>query len=147
MRYPLEDPPTRLELIRELAVGSATQTALADKYGVSQPSVSEFAKRHARAIDEVRRNADDEYAGIAYARKANRVAEYADQIAYCRSLLDDPDKQAKVNVGTAEILRTAQQALHHISEELGQLPARGLKHEGGVSVRYVIEGVDPEAYS
>jgi predicted transcriptional regulator len=147
VRYPLEEPPTRLALIRELATGAGTQTELAAKYGVSQPSVSEFAQRHARAIDEVRRNADDEYAGIAYALKRNRIAEYADQIGYCRSLLDDPVKQVRVNVGTAEILRTAQSALHAISEELGQLPARGLKHEGDVSVRYVIEGVDPEAYS
>jgi hypothetical protein len=109
--------------------------------------VSEFKERHALRIAEVRQNAADEYAGIWIADKKNRIEELRSHVDYCRNLLDDPDRQARVNVGTAEILGAARQALHAASEELGQLPARGIKHEGGVSVRYEIAGVDPDAYA
>ena len=145
--YTLEHPSVRVDLIRELAEGKHTQQQLADKYDVTQPAISDFARRHRLRIEEVRRSVDQEYAGVWVADKRKRVEEYLSQIEYCRSLLDDPDKQAKVNVGTAEIIRTAQSALHAVSEELGQLPARAVKHEGGVSVRYEIAGVDPDAYA
>jgi Trp operon repressor len=143
----LEHPSVRVDLIRELAEGKATHGELAEKYGVARQSIDEFAQRHALRIAEVRQNAADEYAGIWIADKRKRVEELRSHVDYCRELLDDPDRQARVNVGTAEILRAAQSALHAASEELGQLPARGVKHEGGVSVRYVIEGVDPDAYA
>ena len=147
MRYPLEHPPTRLALIRQLAEGTKTQTELAAEHGVTQPSISQFAAKYAQRVQAVRADLDNEYAGISYADTKNRVEMLAGQIDFVAELLDDPERQAKVNVGTAELVRAAQQAAHAISEELGQLPARGLKHEGGVSVRYVIEGVDPDAYA
>lgn len=146
-RGALERGHIRLALIRELASGEQTQAALAEKYGVSTAAVSQFKDRHALRIDEVRRNADQEYAGVWIAEKRNRIEELQGVVEYCHDLLGDSEKQARVNVGTAEVIRTALSALHQASEELGQLPARGLRHEGGVSVRYVIEGVDPEAYA
>ena len=129
--HKLEKPHIRLALIRDLATGAGTQTELAAKYGVDQSAVSRFQQRHQLRIEEVRRNADDEYAGIAFAQKRNRIEQHVEFVEYCTNLLGDPEKQAKVNVGTAEIIRAAQSSLHSISEELGQLPARGLKHEDG----------------
>ena len=143
----LEHPPTRLALIRELATQAAKQTELAEKYGVTPQAVSAFAERHRLRIDEVRRDVNNEFAGIAYAKLANRVEMLDGLVEYGMTLLDDPDRQAKLSVGTAEILGQVRAAAHEIAEQLGQLPARGLKMEGGTTVRYEIVGVEPDAYS
>lgn len=140
----LERPHVRLKLIRELAAGEATQVELAQRYGVTQPAIANFKKRHAERIASVRDRLDDEFAGIVFAGKANRIEMLSQQIEDVTSILADPETAARAGVQYAEMARTAQTAARAISEELGQLPARTLKHEGGVSVRYEVVGVDPE---
>lgn len=143
----LEKPYIRLALIRELAVGELSQSDLAAKYDVDPSAIAHFAKRHALRIEQVRRDVANEFAGIAYAQLSNRVEMLDGLVEYGMSLLDDPDRQAKLSVGTAEILGQVRAAAHEIAEQLGQLPARGVKHEGGVKVTYDIVGVEPDAYS
>lgn len=143
----LEKPYNRLALIRELAVGDQKQTDLAKKYGVTPQAVSAFADRHRLRIEAVRRDVENEFAGIAYANLSNRVEMLNGLVEYATGLLEDPERQARLSVGTAEILGQVRATAHEIAEQLGQLPARGVRHEGGQTVRYVIEGVDPDAYA
>lgn len=141
----LERPHVRLQLIRELAKGEATQRELGQRYGVTQPAIANFAKRHAARIDEVRGKLDDEFAGLWIAQKANRIEVLQGQVDDIAEMMSDPEKAARAGVQAAEMFRTAQSALRAVSEELGQLPARTVRHEGGVSVRYEVAGVDLEA--
>jgi transposase-like protein len=143
----LEKPYHRVDIIRALAEGKTSRRELADKYGCSTQAIDQFADRHRDRIQAVAADLQNEYAGIFYAQQRNRVAMLAEQIDYVAELLEDPERQARAGVSTAEMLRAAQSAARNVAEELGQLPARGIKHEGGVSVRYVIEGVDPDAYA
>lgn len=153
-RGALERAHVRLQLIRELAAGEVPRGKLAKRYGVAPSSVTEFAHRHAARIAEVQSKLDDEYAGLWIAAKANRLAEYQQQVDYVADLLADDDRmdaeedrgrRAGVNVSTAELMRTAQSALKAVAEELGQLPNRmSVQHDGSVSVRYEVVGVAPE---
>jgi hypothetical protein len=134
-----------VKLIRELAKGERTHRELAEELAVSGQAVDAFAKRHAARIAEVAARLDDEFAGLWIAEKANRIEVLQGQVDDIADLMADPESAAKAGVQAAEMFRTAQSALRAVSEELGQLPARTVRHEGGVSVRYEVVGVDTEA--
>lgn len=141
----LERGHVKAKLVRELAKGERSTTQLAADFDVSRQAVDQFAKRNTARILEVSKRLDDEFAGIAFADKVNRVAMLSQQIEDVTEILADPETAARAGVQYAEMARAAQSAARAISEELGQLPARTVRHEGGVSVRYVVEGVDPGA--
>src|SRR3546814_477575 len=63
-------------LIRDFALGEKTGVQLSEQYGCSVTSISQFKKRHAMEIEEVRNNLADEYAGVWVANKINRIQEY-----------------------------------------------------------------------
>lgn len=141
-RGALERPHIRLQLIRQLATGEHTQTDLAARYGVSQPSISEFAARHAERIADVAGKLDDEFAGLWVAEKANRIAHLQAQVEQIADMLGADD--LRVGVSYAEVARTQQQALRAIADELGQIPAKvQVQHSGQLDVR--LNGVDLEA--
>jgi hypothetical protein len=151
-RGALERAHIRAELIRLLATGEHSQTALAERYDVGQQSISAFAKRHAADIARVRTvlaaHADDEFAHLWAADKRARIATYQDQVDQIADLMADPESAARAGVQAAEMWRTAQTALKSVAEELGQLPNRStIAHEGGVSVRYEVVGVALEDLS
>ena len=107
----------KLSLKRELAVGALTQYQLADKYGVTQPAISQFAAKYADDIQHIRENLEDEFAGIALAHKKNRLAHLGDQVELIDGLLDsDPAANDR-----AALLRAKQAALKDMANELGQL--------------------------
>jgi predicted transcriptional regulator len=136
----LETPWTRRQLITELALSDKTQTRLAEEYGVTQQSVSDFAARHANEIQVVREHTEDEFAGLALAVKANRLATYEDIVRRLTVQLNEADAiDEKTAASLAKILR-------NVAEELGHLPNRvTLGGEVGVTTRYTVEGVDPGA--
>lgn len=135
----LAHPVTKLKLIRELALTNKTQDQLAEEYGVVQSSISEFKTRNADAINAIREDAADEFAGIWIADKANRVMAYKEQVDYlvdrmAREVEDDPHSA----------LRVAQSALKSAAEEMGQLTVRTRSEvSGDVLVRSEVVGVDP----
>jgi len=127
--------------MRDLAAGEHNQVELARRYGVTQPAVSAFAKRHAEAIADIVGRLDDEFAGLWAAEKSNRVATLQGQVEQIAETMGDPDAAAKVGVGAAEMHRVQQQALRAIADELGQIPARvQVQHSGQLDVR--LNGVD-----
>lgn len=137
----LERPHVRLKLIRQLATGEHSQVDLAARYGVTQQSISDFAKRHAERIADVASRLDDEFAGLWAADKAARVATYQQQVDDIADLLGNPEQAVKAGVGYAETVRAAQAAMRAIADELGQIPARvQVQHSGSLDVR--LNGVD-----
>lgn len=73
-RRPLSNPWVKGRLIVDLSCGEYTQTFLAEKYGVTQGSVSSFNKRHAPQIAERRERLMDEYQDLWISTKYNRLA-------------------------------------------------------------------------
>lgn len=119
-------------LIRDFALGEKTGADLAEQYGVSQTSISNFKKRHSLEIEEVRNNLADEYAGVWVASKLDRIRQYqeaAEKMADGRS----PRNQ--------EVLVSILKA---VAEELGQLPARTQVNVSQENVTYEIVGISPD---
>lgn len=124
-RDPLSRPWTKRALMRDLALGNTTQRELAAKYGVSEPAMTYFKQRNAEQIEDIRANAEGEFAGILISQKANRLQAYAD-------LLEDADPKLATRV------------LRQIAEEMGHLPQRvQLSGQVDTQTRYQIDGVDP----
>lgn len=136
----LERGRHKLALIRELAAGER-QTILAAKYGVTQGSISEFAKRHAVEIERVVGKLDDEFAGLWIANKAARIAEYEQMVADIDAIVEASTVDGRVNIVDADVLRTKLATLRQVAEELGQLPAR-ITHKVEGSISIVVEGAD-----
>lgn len=113
-----------MKIVRLLALGEMTQAEIARRYDVSTASLTSFKQRHEARIAEVREHLDDQFAGITYADKANRVVELSNDVAAIADMLADPETAARSGVQYAEMVRAKQSALRAISEELGQLPSR-----------------------
>lgn len=145
-------------LVRDLALSGMTQTALARKYGVSDPAITYFKERRAEEIAAVKAEADSEYAGMWIAQKQARLAEYerlheialtptpkvAPNGKIIREVVEDEDG-IPTEAAVYEVDgRLAAQVLKQAAEEMGQLPTR-LQVQGGLEVttNYKIEGVDP----
>ena len=146
----------RNQVIRDLALSGVTQKALAEKYGVAESSMSEFASKHAEAIAAVRADADNEFAGILIAQKAARlealqeIAEIAMTPVPKVSVKGDAAHWINPETGQIETVmevdgRLAAQAMKQAAEEMGQLPTR-VQISGGLDVKtnYTIEGVSPD---
>lgn len=137
-------------MIRDIALSGMTQKEIGEKYGVGQSSVSEFATRNREAINAVRADADNEYAGILIAQKRERLAlleEIADEAMKPTPKIDNKGNHVQDRDGeyVYEIDgRAAMQAVKQAAEEMGQLPTR-LQISGGLDVKtnYTIDGVDP----
>lgn len=99
-------------LIRDFALGEHTGRDLAVIYGCSVTSISQFKKRYALEIEEVRNNLADQYAGVWVARKMDRIREY--QQAAEKMASGSSPRNAEVLVSI----------LKAVAEELGDLPAR-----------------------
>lgn len=119
----------RASLIRDLATEEQTQVQLAAKYGVGQPTVSEFASRHRDEIAGVRARIEDKWAALWAADKFNRVAELQADV---EDIGEDADEK---------LLRVKHAALRQIAEELGQL--KQVVEVGG-TVTYTITGLNPD---
>lgn len=126
-------PHEKLALKRELAAGEATQVVLAAKYGMSQHGISDFAKRNARAIDDIRDHLADPLAGLWIADKANRVSAYLDEF-----------ERLSVAKGAEhhEWSKARQAALRAVADELGAIPNRA--QVTMTVVRDEVVGVDVE---
>lgn len=120
----------KLYVIRALATGTPKRSQLAKMFGVGSNAISNFAKRNARAIDEVRQAIDDEFAGLWVARKEARLAELEwmiDILGEAIEEMPDPD-----------MIRIRAALLKNVSEELGQLPPR--TQVVSARVTHVVEG-------
>lgn len=125
-RRPLESAAIKHRLMRDLALSGKTMTELGEKYGVTHSAVSQFHTRHILQIQEMRRDSENELAGILYVAKGERLQKYAE-------LLESGEVSAD----------TAAKLMRNIAEELGALPNRlNVQAEQTVKVEHVVKGVD-----
>jgi hypothetical protein len=111
----------RAELVRDLALGELTHPQLAEKYGRAQQSIANFSSRNSDAIRRAKQVQSDEYQGLSYAGKWERLA-FREQL-----LLDINERLADPDLSHTQRNRysvTADKLLHSIAEERGQLPTR-----------------------
>jgi hypothetical protein len=153
----LEKPWTRRQLIVQLATSGKTQIQLAQEYDVTQPAISHFAARHRQTIEQVRADQENEFAGIAIAEKAIRLATYLDVLDTALKPVPKVNAKGEIMYGLPDesgerhpIMEidasVAQKILRNVAEELGHLPNRvTLGGEVGVTTNYRINGVDPGA--
>jgi hypothetical protein len=136
-RFPLERGWTKRRLIHDLARMEKTNTQLAQHYGVAQSAISQFKKRHAAEIEEVKADMENEFAGLWIARKVNRIAEYQDTVESLVLMSEE---------GTldTDAARVKIQVLKAVAEEMGHLPAKTQVIVDQRRARYEIKGVDLE---
>lgn len=109
-----------------------SQSQLAEKYGVTQPAISQFAARHKAEIDEVKDDIENEFAGLWIANKADRLATYQEQAERLAGT-DDP-----------ACVRAVQNALRQVAEEMGHIPNRVDVRADVRRTNYLIDGANPE---
>lgn len=141
----LELPWTRRQLVVDLALSGKTQSELAEKYGVTQQSISDFKARHLTEVQAVLADSENEFAGIAIANKANRLATYQSILERLAGAVeanaDLGDDEQAMDEKTANAVG---KILRNVAEELGHLPNRvTLGGEVGVRTDYTINGLDP----
>lgn len=119
------------QLKRELATGEVKRSVLARKYGVTASYVTQFAKRYAREIDDIRAELSSELAGLWIAKQEQRIAAYQHEYELAgESKNADHHEWVKARTGI----------LKNVAEELGQI--QGKQPMVGVVVQHVIVGVD-----
>jgi hypothetical protein len=127
----------RRKLIRELAMRRPGETNVwfGNRYGVTGPAITHFAKRHANEIAAVAAKADDEYAGMLITSKAYRLALLEQIVEQAGIPVPKVTPAGKIvhrwNAETGEDeevmeidVRAQMQAVKQAAEELGQLPNR-----------------------
>jgi Cu/Zn superoxide dismutase len=134
---PLERGRVRLMLIDELAGKTSTNVALGKKYGVSTTAITNFGKRHAAEIAEVREKAAEEFRGLWIAEKRNRLAEYQQDAEDVETAL-----AAGINTDPSTLYGAKHRALRNTAEELGQLPNKPGAIDVSAKVTYEVSGVD-----
>jgi hypothetical protein len=135
----------RYQVIRILAAGEKTQVEIAAQFGCAQNTVSDFAKKYAERIAVVRDKLDDDFAGLWIADKAQRLAEYEDDVQKIGELIEASENDSaivKAQLGT--LFRAKQAAVRAAAEELGSLPSRQELRIQSEPVTYRIEGVNTE---
>jgi hypothetical protein len=109
----------RAELIRRLAIGDETFDQLAEEFDRAPQTIANFSSRNKAEIRRARQVQSDEYQGLGYAEKWERLA-------FREQLLRDIEERLKApDLSDTQRNRysvTAEKLLHGIAEERGQLP-------------------------
>jgi hypothetical protein len=111
----------RAELVRDLALGELTHEQLGEKYDRTTQAIHEFSSRNKAEIRRAKQAQSDEYQGLGYAEKWERLALREQLLRDIEERLQDP--------GLSDTQRnrysvTADKLLHSIAEERGQLYVR-----------------------
>ena len=72
----------RAELIRDLALGELTREQLGERYGRAPQSIANFSSRNADEVRRARQVQSDEYQGLGYAEKWERLALREHSVTY-----------------------------------------------------------------
>lgn len=147
----------RMELLHGLVRGE-TRADLSARLGLSRSAINRVAKREAITIQALSEDLANEFTGLWVAEKRNRIAEYQADVEQINELLldaakiraeyefgdDDEVSEVKItDTGATALLRTKARIMHHVAEEMGQLPARtNVQVIQPVQVQYHVSGVD-----
>jgi len=123
------------EVCRHLAVKDLTKREIAKRFGVTPPAITQFSRRHAALIDEMRDRIEDDFVGMWIAKKENRIAAY---------MADWEASKANNDYGDHfEHIKTRAMILRQVAEEMGDLPPR--QSVVVVPVQHSVVGVDVAA--
>lgn len=133
-KHKLEKPWNRAKLIRQLATNAKTQTALAKDYGVAQPTIATFKKRHKTEIEEVQNALADQviepYADLWIADKRNRLSALQE--------LAEKLEELKVTARNAEVTI---KIFREVADQLGDIPSKSTV-DVNTNVKYEIVGIN-----
>lgn len=122
----------KAELVHELAMGEMTKSALAKRYGVTQPAITQFGKRNASLIEKRTNEIMNDYADSLWiARKYDRLGVLQDTAEELLSL--------DITPRTAE---TIARLLREAAEELGDIP-KTASIDVNTNAVFEIVGIDP----
>ena len=159
-RFHLERGWRKRYLIIELAKGDIPKRELARIMKCHKSSVIDFERRHQAEIAETITRIEDEFVGLWVASKANRLAEYQQDVEDANEIIMDefgersaPRESDPLDPGANDEVsdrpnmapiwvRLKEQALRAVAEELGQIPNRVRMDLGGQVATYHLEGVD-----
>jgi hypothetical protein len=136
------------QLILDLAMGEIAHREIAQRERVSLKDLQEFAREHERDILECQQmligKLAEEVAGLWISKKANRLAEYQEQIEEIRlTLAELYDKGSYWSRNHRDMLRVYMDLFRLTAEELGAYPQRAsAPAQTGNAVHYVIETDD-----
>lgn len=114
---------------------------VADKYRCAAKKVLTFLQENLYVVEEVKADADNEFAGLWITDRAVRIAAHEQFVQDIEDALDagwsdDPQVYIKLR-------RLQQLSLRYVEESLGQLPNRiTITPDSAISVRYVAEGAE-----
>lgn len=122
-----------------LARGDKTQARLAELFGVTEQTISQFKKKNQERInamrEEIDRGLEHQFLGLWVVDQAKRIAHYESDI----ELIDSHLAESLDDDRAAQLLRIKQNAMKSVAEELGALPTRAtVDHSGNVEVKYNI---------
>lgn len=142
---PLERGWVRQKLIRELAEGIKTQEQLAEEYGTTRVSISKFKQRHLTAIEDQKKDFEDEFKSLWIANKALRLAELeADIEELTEQFQLDGNAFHEDKKAALDAVKIKHNALLQAAKELGQIPSSAGVHVETAKVTFEIPGVDLE---
>lgn len=123
---PLYRPWNRQRVITDIAEGRMTQAEIGRKYGVTQPSISDFIDRHYDEITDRRQHLQDQFHGLWIADKAARVGVLQQQAEGAEELmamaLAMAREAARRGVTVAELIEGAEEDQHGgVSNDLVKL--------------------------
>jgi hypothetical protein len=120
----------KMELLRELAMGAASRSELAEKYEVDGTRIYQISCECATEIDAIRADLmaklHDETVGLWIASKRNRIAEYQQDVDDANAVL--------AKAYDHRLVADKHRALRAVAEELAQLPQRASVQVGEETV-------------
>ena len=88
----------RAELVRDLALGELSHNRLAEKYDRVPQAIQNFTSRNKDEIRRAREAQSDEYQGLGYAAKWDRIAFREQLLRDIEERLKDPELSVKWSV-------------------------------------------------
>ena len=141
----------RRRLIMDLAMGEAAHREIARREQISLADLQDFAREHEREIAEAQQvllgKLAEEAAGLWVSNKANRIAEYQDEIEEIRDYLAElRDNGIMWSRAHRDMVRAYLDLFRQVADELGAYPQRqSAPARQGQTVHYVIETGDTKA--
>ncbi len=139
------------QLIIDIAMGTLTHRELAKREGLALQDIQDFAEEHERDIAECQQmlmgRLAEEVAGLWISNKANRLAEYQEEIEELRDFLAElRENGIRWSRSHRDMLKAYLELFRQVADELGAYPQRAsAPARTGQTVHYVIETDDTKA--
>jgi hypothetical protein len=128
--------------MHDLARMESSHSQLAEKYGLTPPGVTLFARRHRFAIEQIKEKIEGDLHQLWIADKEKRLAEYQQDVEDINSVLELNEEGYWQIEDPMSYMKVKHSAMKSAAEELGQLPAKTVVQVAHTEINYSVEGVD-----